>query len=137
MDYRKTVMGNDFSCCRLIFGEADGLPGLTVDQAAAPVIEDSARVLAWDVTPETAEGLYTGEAKVSFPVPEDFNTDMLGAFVVNADGSVAKLTGEYANGCYTYTCPHTCCLSILLNKISKERIYVRSFFYVISPDFTA
>lgn len=32
VDYRKTVMGKDFSCCRLIFGEADGLPGLTVDR---------------------------------------------------------------------------------------------------------
>ncbi len=30
--YRKDVMGNDFSCCRLIFGEADGFPGLTVDR---------------------------------------------------------------------------------------------------------
>jgi len=31
-DYRKTVMGDDISCCRLIFGEADGFPGLTVDR---------------------------------------------------------------------------------------------------------
>lgn len=31
LDYRKTVMGGDYSACRLIFGEADGLPGLTVD----------------------------------------------------------------------------------------------------------
>jgi len=32
IDFRVTVMGDDFSCCRLIFGEADGLPGLTVDK---------------------------------------------------------------------------------------------------------
>jgi 23S rRNA (cytosine1962-C5)-methyltransferase len=33
IDYRKTVMpGPDFRCCRLIFGEADGFPGLTVDR---------------------------------------------------------------------------------------------------------
>ena len=31
-DYRKTVMGEDLDCCRLIFGEADGFPGLTVDR---------------------------------------------------------------------------------------------------------
>lgn len=31
-DYRKTVMGEDVSCCRVIFGEADGFPGLTVDR---------------------------------------------------------------------------------------------------------
>ncbi len=31
--YRRTVMGaTDFSACRLIFGEADGFPGLTVDR---------------------------------------------------------------------------------------------------------
>lgn len=33
VDYRKTVMGEkDFKCCRLIFGEADSFPGLTVDR---------------------------------------------------------------------------------------------------------
>ncbi len=32
LDYRRAVMGPDFSCCRLVFGEADGLPGLTVDR---------------------------------------------------------------------------------------------------------
>ena len=31
-DYRKTVMGEDISCCRVIFGEADSFPGLTVDR---------------------------------------------------------------------------------------------------------
>lgn len=31
-DYRKAVMGDDVSCCRVIFGESDGFPGLTVDR---------------------------------------------------------------------------------------------------------
>ncbi len=31
-EYRKTVMGDDLDCCRVIFGEADGFPGLTVDR---------------------------------------------------------------------------------------------------------
>lgn len=31
LDYRKTVMGGDFHACRLIFGEADQFPGMTVD----------------------------------------------------------------------------------------------------------
>lgn len=32
-EYRKTVMGEtDSRCCRIIFGEADGFPGLTVDR---------------------------------------------------------------------------------------------------------
>ena len=31
-DYRKTVMGPDVDSCRVIFGEADRFPGLTVDK---------------------------------------------------------------------------------------------------------
>ena len=31
-EYRKTVMGKDIECCRVIFGEADQFPGLTVDR---------------------------------------------------------------------------------------------------------
>ena len=31
-EYRKTVMGADLDCCRVIFGEADSFPGLTVDR---------------------------------------------------------------------------------------------------------
>jgi 23S rRNA (cytosine1962-C5)-methyltransferase len=31
-DYRKSVMGSDLNACRIIFGEADELPGLTVDK---------------------------------------------------------------------------------------------------------
>ena len=31
-DYRKTVMAEDVDACRVIFGEADGFPGLTVDR---------------------------------------------------------------------------------------------------------
>lgn len=31
LEYRRAVM-EDLGCCRLIFGEADGLPGLTVDK---------------------------------------------------------------------------------------------------------
>ncbi len=31
-EYRKAVMGTDVSCCRIIFGESDSFPGLTVDR---------------------------------------------------------------------------------------------------------
>jgi len=31
-DYRKVVMAGDLDCCRIVFGEADGFPGLTVDK---------------------------------------------------------------------------------------------------------
>lgn len=32
LEYRRSVMGDSFSCCRLIFGEADCFPGFTVDR---------------------------------------------------------------------------------------------------------
>lgn len=32
LQYRLDTMAEDFACCRLIHGEADGLPGLTVDR---------------------------------------------------------------------------------------------------------
>ncbi len=32
LDYRKAVMPEDLSACRLIYGESDGFPGLTVDR---------------------------------------------------------------------------------------------------------
>ena len=41
LDYRKTVMGEDFSACRLIFGEADGLPGWTVDRFEDVLVTES------------------------------------------------------------------------------------------------
>lgn len=46
VEYRKTVMGEDFSCCRLIFGEADGLPGLTVDRFSNILV---AQVLSYGI----------------------------------------------------------------------------------------
>ncbi|MDY4680548.1 MAG: class I SAM-dependent rRNA methyltransferase [Lachnospiraceae bacterium] len=32
ISYRRDVMSDDFSACRLVHGEADGLPGLTIDR---------------------------------------------------------------------------------------------------------
>ena len=41
IDYRRHVMGDDFSACRLIFGEADRLPGLTVDRFGGVLVTES------------------------------------------------------------------------------------------------
>lgn len=38
VSYRKTVMRGDLSSCRLIFGEADGLPGVTADKFSDIVV---------------------------------------------------------------------------------------------------
>ena len=37
-EYRRTVMGTDFDNCRLIFGEADQFPGLTVDRFGSVLV---------------------------------------------------------------------------------------------------
>ncbi len=37
-EYRKAVMGSGTSCCRLIFGEADQFPGLTVDRFGSVLV---------------------------------------------------------------------------------------------------
>lgn len=38
IDYRKTVMRSDFKCCRLIFGDSDGFPGLIVDRFSSVLV---------------------------------------------------------------------------------------------------
>ena len=43
-DYRKTVMGEDISCCRVIFGEADSFPGLTVDRFSDSLVTQTLSV---------------------------------------------------------------------------------------------
>ncbi len=57
VDYRRTVMpGSDFDCCRLIFGEADGLPGLTVDRYGK-ILVAQCLCLGMD---QRKEGIYRG-----------------------------------------------------------------------------
>lgn len=38
VEYRRTVMGADLSCCRLLFGDADQMPGLTVDRFGSVLV---------------------------------------------------------------------------------------------------
>ncbi len=40
-EYRKAVMGMDTGCCRVIFGEADFLPGITVDKFSDVLVIES------------------------------------------------------------------------------------------------
>lgn len=42
LEYRKDVMGEDYQACRLIHGEADGLPGLTVDRYQTILVSEIA-----------------------------------------------------------------------------------------------
>lgn len=73
VSYRKTVMpGADFSCCRLVHGEADQMPGLTVDRynsilsvqitcLGMEMVKDTIYRALWDVLNgmgETVSGIY-------------------------------------------------------------------------------
>lgn len=84
-----------------------GLTSLTVEALAdAPAIDGMAKTLAYDVTPYVGDKAYTGEATVSVPVPEGWDTSLLHAYVQEADGSYVEVSGTYADGKYTYTAPH-------------------------------
>jgi 23S rRNA (cytosine1962-C5)-methyltransferase len=52
-NYRKAVMGEDLNCCRVIFGEADWLPGLVVDKYSDVLVAES---LALGMETEFADG---------------------------------------------------------------------------------
>ena len=41
VDYRRTVIGQDFDNCRLIFGEADFLPGIVIDKFSDVLVVES------------------------------------------------------------------------------------------------
>ena len=84
-----------------------GLTSVTVEEVAeAPAIDGMAKTVAYDVTPYAGDEAYTGEATVSVPVPEGWDTSLLHAYVQEADGSYAEVSGTYADGKYTYTAPH-------------------------------
>ncbi|MBQ7298396.1 MAG: family 20 glycosylhydrolase [Clostridia bacterium] len=86
---------------------APGLTAITVTETSAPTAIDGAKnVKAWDLTPATANGKYTGEATVALPIPEGWDTAKVRAFVVNADNTIETIIGNVANGMYEFVMPH-------------------------------
>lgn len=92
IDYRKTVMGDDFSCCRLVFGEADGLPGLTVDRFSDIIVT---QVLSYGME-KIKDMIYTSLVKILRDGGEEIN----GLFERN-DVAIRELEGlEQYKGWY-------------------------------------
>ncbi len=67
LDYRAAVMGPDFACCRLIFGEADGFPGWTVDRFGDVLVSEvlslgvqQRREMLYDLLRETLSEMGVG-----------------------------------------------------------------------------
>ena len=121
LDYRATVMGGDFDACRLIFGEADGFPGLTVDRFADVLVAQvlclgTDRVKEWifralvdelrarghevsaiyernDVKVRGLEGL--DEYKGFYPL-EGLSTELSGEVIITENG--IRYNVDYING---------------------------------------
>lgn len=121
IDYRITVMGDDISSCRLIFGDADGFPGFIADrfedvlvtqimclgiEKIKPMLFDILlRVLKEygieikaiyernDVKTRVLEGL---SQEKGFYAGEGLNTDLDGNVIINENG--IKYYVDYING---------------------------------------
>jgi 23S rRNA (cytosine1962-C5)-methyltransferase len=57
-EYRKTVMGEDIGACRVIFGEADQFPGLTVDRYGGILVTQTLSVGMENLKPTLFPLLY-------------------------------------------------------------------------------
>lgn len=87
---------------------APGLTGLAITEVQAPVVEGAAqnKVLAWNMTPTTADSNYVGEAEVSVPVPASW-TNVRGGVLASDNGKeVMDIKGKLENGVFTFTVPH-------------------------------
>ncbi len=86
LDYRRCVMGDaDFSCCRLIFGEADAFPGLTVDRFGSVLVTE---VLSLGIERIKA-GLYAALVRI---LREDFGQEITVLYERN-DQAIRALEG--------------------------------------------
>ena len=93
LNYRIAVMGEeDFRCCRLIFGEADGFPGLTVDRFE-DVLVASVLCLGTELRRDI---IYSA----LLCIMEAYGTK-ISALYERSDGPIRELEGmEERHGCY-------------------------------------
>ncbi len=96
IDYRRTVMRDDFSCCRLIFGEADGLPGLTVDRFSDVLV---AQVLSYGIEIRK-DMIFTELLKIMAEIGEPVR----GIYERN-DVAIRELEGLEQSKGWTTVCP--------------------------------
>lgn len=89
---------------------AEGVELAGVDVTAADVeLEGVTHVKAWDINPYIGEDEpedYEDEASVKVYVPSHWNTDNMGAFVLNKNGTISMISGTYEDHYYTFTMPH-------------------------------
>lgn len=117
ISYRATVMGEDFDSCRLIFGEADHFPGLTVDFFHDVLV---VQTLSYGME-QRKDLLFPMLVKI---LKEDYQVEIKGIYERN-DVAIRKLEGlEEYKGWYTHSSlpdhPQSCITSIIENGIRYD-----------------
>lgn len=80
---------------------------LIVTETQAPTAYYISNAVAYNMTPRTNEGKYTGHADVSIPIPEGWDSEKVFGFVVEDDGTVTALLGTVTQfGTFQFTVPH-------------------------------
>lgn len=78
------------------------------------------RIMAYDVTPSTADNTYTGEAEVRIKIPEGWDSSKVIAFIVESDSTVNDITGKTEDGWYAFTAPHFSVMGIYEKAATTE-----------------
>lgn len=79
------------------------------------------RIMAYDVTPSTADNTYTGEAEVRIKIPEGWDSSKVIAFIVE-DGTANDIVDGTAtdDGWYVFTAPHFSVMGIYEKAATTE-----------------
>lgn len=78
------------------------------------------RIMAYDVTPSTADNTYTGEAEVRIKIPAEWDSSKVNAFIVGNDSTVNDITGKTEDGWYVFTAPHFSVMGIYEKAATTE-----------------
>lgn len=79
------------------------------------------RIMAYDVTPSTADNTYTGEAEVRIKIPAEWDSSKVIAFIVE-DGTANDIVDGTAtdDGWYVFTAPHFSVMGIYEKAATTE-----------------
>lgn len=78
------------------------------------------RIMAYDVTPSTADNTYTGETEVRIKIPAEWDSSKVNAFIVGNDSTVNDITGKTEDGWYVFTAPHFSVMGIYEKAATTE-----------------
>ena len=86
---------------------ANGLTGVTVSRTEKDVtVEGAKELIAYEIVPTTDEGIYTGSAIVTIPVPETWTNVRGGVLASDSGEKVTGIEGTLSEGNFTFEVPH-------------------------------